>query len=173
VKPCRIKHNRISTLHGPFSSVTWESPLEPERSCRRTITHPISSLSNIRAGRRFRRHPSLSFDEDGHVWGAQITRQNGRQKGQAGAARHRRSTTFVRRAWKRHASRVLRYHDGPGGRTSRHGHRDYALYAESSFKRRLIFPDGRTQEIDGSDRFGAVGTGRTRLPQNSINCRRA
>jgi hypothetical protein len=61
----------------------------------------------------------------------------------------------------------------PGGRTSRHGHRDYALYAESSFKRRLIFPDGRTQEIDGSDRFGAVGTGRTRLPQNSINCRRA
>ena len=44
--------------------------------------------------------------------------------------------------------RVLRYHDKPGERTSQHAHPDYVLYAESSFKRRLSFPDGRKQEID-------------------------
>jgi quercetin dioxygenase-like cupin family protein len=44
--------------------------------------------------------------------------------------------------------RVLRYHDKPGDRTSQHAHPDYALYAESSFKRRLTFPDGRKQEVD-------------------------
>ena len=44
--------------------------------------------------------------------------------------------------------RVLTYHDKPGDRTSQHAHPDYVLYAESSFKRRLTFPDGRKQEID-------------------------
>jgi quercetin dioxygenase-like cupin family protein len=44
--------------------------------------------------------------------------------------------------------RVLRYHDKPGDRTSQHAHSDYVLYAESSFKRRLTFPDGRKQEVD-------------------------
>ena len=44
--------------------------------------------------------------------------------------------------------RVLRYHDKPGDTTSPHAHPDYVLYAESSFKRRLIFPDGRKQEVD-------------------------
>ncbi len=44
--------------------------------------------------------------------------------------------------------RVLRYHDKPGDRTLLHAHSDYVLYAESSFKRRLTFPDGRKQEID-------------------------
>ena len=44
--------------------------------------------------------------------------------------------------------RVLRYHDKPGDRTLQHAHPDYVLYAESSFKRRLIFPDGRKQEVD-------------------------
>ena len=44
--------------------------------------------------------------------------------------------------------RVLRYHDKPGDRTSQHERSDYVLYAESSFKRRLTFPDGRKQEID-------------------------
>jgi quercetin dioxygenase-like cupin family protein len=44
--------------------------------------------------------------------------------------------------------RVLRYHDKPGDRTSQHAHPDYVLYAESSFKRRLTFPDGRKQEVD-------------------------
>ena len=44
--------------------------------------------------------------------------------------------------------RVLRYHDKPGDRTSQHGHPDYVLYAVSSFKRRLTFPDGRKQEVD-------------------------
>lgn len=44
--------------------------------------------------------------------------------------------------------RVLRYHDQPGDRTSQHAHPDYVLYAESSFKRRLTFPDGRKQEVD-------------------------
>jgi hypothetical protein len=43
--------------------------------------------------------------------------------------------------------RVLKYHDTPGGRTSQHAHPDYLLYAESSFKRRLTFPDGRKQEV--------------------------
>ena len=44
--------------------------------------------------------------------------------------------------------RVLRYHDKPGDRTLQHAHPDYVLYAESSFKRRLTFPDGREQEVD-------------------------
>lgn len=44
--------------------------------------------------------------------------------------------------------RVLRYHDKPGDRTLQHYHPDYVLYAESSFKRRLTFPDGRKQEVD-------------------------
>lgn len=44
--------------------------------------------------------------------------------------------------------RVLRYHDRPGDRTSQHAHPDYVVYAESSFRRRLTFPDGRMQEID-------------------------
>jgi hypothetical protein len=44
--------------------------------------------------------------------------------------------------------RVLRYHDRPGGKTLQHFHPDYVLYAESSFRRRLTFPDGRMQEVD-------------------------
>ncbi len=44
--------------------------------------------------------------------------------------------------------RVLRYHDKPGDRTLQHYHPDYILYAESSFRRRLTFPDGRKQEFD-------------------------
>jgi quercetin dioxygenase-like cupin family protein len=44
--------------------------------------------------------------------------------------------------------RVLRYHDKPGDRTLQHAHPDYVLYAVSSFKRRLTFPDGRKQEVD-------------------------
>ncbi len=44
--------------------------------------------------------------------------------------------------------RVLKYHDKPGDRTLLHAHPDYVLYAESSFKRRLTFPDGRKQEVD-------------------------
>jgi hypothetical protein len=51
--------------------------------------------------------------------------------------------------------RVLRYHDKPGERTSQHAHSDYVLYAESSFKRRLTFPDGRMQEVDV--KAGSVG----------------
>jgi hypothetical protein len=44
--------------------------------------------------------------------------------------------------------RVLRYHDIPGDKTLQHAHPDYVLYAVSSFKRRLTFPDGRKQEVD-------------------------
>ena len=44
--------------------------------------------------------------------------------------------------------RVLRYHDRPGDRTAQHAHPDYVLYAESSFKRRLTFPDGRKVDLD-------------------------
>ena len=44
--------------------------------------------------------------------------------------------------------RVLKYHDTPGDKTLQHAHPDYVLYAESSFKRRLTFPDGRNQEVD-------------------------
>ncbi len=44
--------------------------------------------------------------------------------------------------------RVLRYHDKPGDRTSPHAHPDYVLYAQSSFKRRFTFSDGRQQEVD-------------------------
>lgn len=44
--------------------------------------------------------------------------------------------------------RVLKYHDKPGDKTQQHAHPDYVLYAESSFKRRLLFPDGKKQEVD-------------------------
>ena len=44
--------------------------------------------------------------------------------------------------------RVLRYHDKPGDRTKQHAHPDYVLYATSSFRRRLTFPDGQKVEVD-------------------------
>jgi len=44
--------------------------------------------------------------------------------------------------------RVLKYRDKPGERTLQHFHPDYVLYAESSFKRRLTFADGKKQEVD-------------------------
>ena len=42
--------------------------------------------------------------------------------------------------------RVLRFRDQPGERTQQHGHPDSVLYALSSFKRRLTFPDGTVRE---------------------------
>ena len=42
--------------------------------------------------------------------------------------------------------RVLRYQDQPGQRTHPHHHPEFVLYALSSFKRRLEFPDGTTKE---------------------------
>ena len=51
--------------------------------------------------------------------------------------------------------RVLRYHDKPGDRTSQHPHPDYVVYAESSFKRRLTFPDGQIQDVEVE--AGSVG----------------
>lgn len=42
--------------------------------------------------------------------------------------------------------RVLRYHDHPGDKTSLHQHPDFVLYAIAPFKRRLHFPDGKTQD---------------------------
>lgn len=44
--------------------------------------------------------------------------------------------------------RVLKYHDQPGEKTQSHYHPDYVLYAESSFRRRLTFPDGQRKEVD-------------------------
>ncbi len=44
--------------------------------------------------------------------------------------------------------RVLRYRDKPGERTAQHAHPDYVMYAESSFRRRLTFPDGQKHEVD-------------------------
>ena len=44
--------------------------------------------------------------------------------------------------------RVLKYHDKPGNKTLQHAHPDYVLYAESSFRRRLTFPDGSKHEVD-------------------------
>lgn len=42
--------------------------------------------------------------------------------------------------------RVLRYHDVPGIKTHLHHHPASVLYALSTFKRRLTFGDGKTQE---------------------------
>ncbi len=47
--------------------------------------------------------------------------------------------------------RVLRYHDVPGARTLQHRHPDSVLYALSSFRRRLHFPDGTSRDRE----FGA------------------
>jgi quercetin dioxygenase-like cupin family protein len=44
--------------------------------------------------------------------------------------------------------RVLRYHDKPGDKTHPHHHDEFVLYALSSFRRRLIFPDGAVKERD-------------------------
>jgi hypothetical protein len=62
--------------------------------------------------------------------------------------------------------RVLKYHDKPGDRTSQHAHPDYVLYAESSFKRRLSFPDGRKQEIDVKAGSIVFMKGHTHIGQN-------
>lgn len=51
--------------------------------------------------------------------------------------------------------RVLRYHDNPGEKTLQHVHPDYVVYAESSFKRRLTFPDGSRKEVEVE--AGSVG----------------
>ncbi|MEO8156497.1 MAG: cytoplasmic protein [Betaproteobacteria bacterium] len=40
--------------------------------------------------------------------------------------------------------RVLEYHDKPGDKTNMHEHPDFVLYALSSFKRKLTFPDGKS-----------------------------
>ena len=42
--------------------------------------------------------------------------------------------------------RVLRYHDVPGAKTHQHQHPPSVLYALSSFRRRLTFPDGTSKE---------------------------
>jgi uncharacterized RmlC-like cupin family protein len=42
--------------------------------------------------------------------------------------------------------RVLRYQDKPGAKTHPHHHDPFVLYALSSFRRRLIFPDGTVKE---------------------------
>ena len=44
--------------------------------------------------------------------------------------------------------RVLRYHDEPGAKTHQHRHPASVLYALSTFRRRLAFPDGTTKERD-------------------------
>jgi beta-alanine degradation protein BauB len=44
--------------------------------------------------------------------------------------------------------RVLRYHDKPGDKTKLHHHDEFVLYALSSFRRRLIFPNRPTIERD-------------------------
>jgi quercetin dioxygenase-like cupin family protein len=46
--------------------------------------------------------------------------------------------------------RVLRYHDEPGTRTHQHRHPDSVLYALSSFRRRLHFPDGTSRDREFS-----------------------
>lgn len=42
--------------------------------------------------------------------------------------------------------RVLEYSDKPGDKTQRHMHHDFVLRCLSSFKRRLVFGDGRVVE---------------------------
>lgn len=44
--------------------------------------------------------------------------------------------------------RVLRYQDRPGDKTKPHHHAEFVLYALSSFRRRLTFPDGSVRERD-------------------------
>ncbi|HET6490245.1 MAG TPA: cytoplasmic protein [Syntrophales bacterium] len=63
--------------------------------------------------------------------------------------------------------RVLRYHDKPGDRTSLHAHPDYVLYAESSFRRRLTFPDGRKQDVDVKAGSVAWLKGHTHIGENT------
>jgi hypothetical protein len=62
--------------------------------------------------------------------------------------------------------RVLRYHDKPGEKTRQHAHPDYVVYATSSFKRRLTFPDGRMVEVDVHAGSVAWMEGHTHIGEN-------
>ena len=44
--------------------------------------------------------------------------------------------------------RVFHYTDKPGDKTHEHHHPEFVLYALSSFRRRLSFPDGTSKERD-------------------------
>jgi quercetin dioxygenase-like cupin family protein len=44
--------------------------------------------------------------------------------------------------------RVFHYTDKPGDRTHEHHHPEFVLYALSSFRRKLSFPDGTSKERD-------------------------
>lgn len=49
--------------------------------------------------------------------------------------------------------RVISYTDKPGDKTNQHEHNDLVLYAIAPFKRKLIFPDGKsaTREFHTGD----------------------
>jgi hypothetical protein len=44
--------------------------------------------------------------------------------------------------------RVLEYTDGPGDRTTPHGHPDSVMYTLSSFRRRLTSEDGASRDVE-------------------------
>ncbi|MCF6735987.1 cytoplasmic protein [Blastococcus sp. KM273129] len=44
--------------------------------------------------------------------------------------------------------RVLEYRDHPGDRTTPHAHPDSVMHTLSSFRRRLVGPDGRTRDVE-------------------------
>ncbi len=44
--------------------------------------------------------------------------------------------------------RVFHYTDKPGDKTHQHHHSEFVLYALSSFRRKLSFPDGTSKERD-------------------------
>src|SRR5262245_36592511 len=62
--------------------------------------------------------------------------------------------------------RVLRYRDKPGQKTFPHAHPDYVLVAQSSFRRRLSFPDGTQREIDVSAGTVVFMKGHTHVGEN-------
>ena len=49
--------------------------------------------------------------------------------------------------------RVLRYHDEPGDKTQLHQHPEFVMYALSTFRRRLVAPDGsqRVRQFSAGD----------------------
>ncbi len=62
--------------------------------------------------------------------------------------------------------RVLSFHDKPGHKTTQHAHPDYVMISNSSFKRRLIFPDSQKREVEGKPGMVVWMKGYTHIGEN-------
>ena len=62
--------------------------------------------------------------------------------------------------------RVLEYRDSPGQRTSPYYHPDYVLCSLSSFKRKFVFPDGKSAVREVKPGIVVYGNGQSHVGEN-------